>query len=369
MAAPALKHRISGSTALFGSGDTHWVLSLGVLVAFCWAAQVVLITVFVSVLMALALEPLVKGLERLRLPRSLAALIAVLALSLSVYGLAKVAYREAASFAEKLPEVAREVHGLAARIQRGMGAVKDVANAILPAPDGGSQPVEVRLETNWAGLLAREVASLSELLLSLAFVPFLVYFTLTGQDHLERGLVQLFEPGARTQTEEALREMAQVMRTFLVGNLVLGILTSLVSIPIFALLRVGEAPFVGTLSGFLSVIPYFGVILAIVPPVVGALDHMSGSVFLGIVGTVLGLHLLAINVFYPKAIGERVSLNPLTVTLALLFMGWLWGAAGLLLAIPIAGMLKILCETVDSLHPLGVLMGSASRGRDKRREA
>jgi len=69
------------------------------------------------------------------------------------------------------------------------------------------------------------------------------------------------------------------------------------------------------------------------------------------------LHLLALNLLYPKFVGARVHLNPLVVTVALMFWGMLWGALGLLLAIPLTAALKSLCDHVPTLQAYGRLLG------------
>ena len=69
------------------------------------------------------------------------------------------------------------------------------------------------------------------------------------------------------------------------------------------------------------------------------------------------LHLLALNLLYPKFVGARVHLNPLAVTVALMFWGMLWGAIGLVLAIPLTAAIKALCDHVSTLQPYGRLLG------------
>jgi len=69
------------------------------------------------------------------------------------------------------------------------------------------------------------------------------------------------------------------------------------------------------------------------------------------------LHLLALNFLYPKVVGSRVHLNPLVVTVALMFWGTLWGGIGLLLAIPITAGIKAVCDNVSSLQAFGKLLG------------
>ena len=69
------------------------------------------------------------------------------------------------------------------------------------------------------------------------------------------------------------------------------------------------------------------------------------------------LHVIAMNFLYAKIIGRRVRLNPLVVTVAMMFWGLLWGAVGLVLAIPITAGIKAVCDNVESLMPLGRLLG------------
>jgi predicted PurR-regulated permease PerM len=65
------------------------------------------------------------------------------------------------------------------------------------------------------------------------------------------------------------------------------------------------------------------------------------------------------NVLYPLIIGKRLRLNPLALSLALLFWAWIWGAMGLILAVPIVGATKIVCDYVDSLRGIGAWLGDS----------
>ena len=79
--------------------------------------------------------------------------------------------------------------------------------------------------------------------------------------------------------------------------------------------------------------------------------------FISIALTIVFVHFLAINVLTPALVGHRVNLNALTVTISMMFWGWLWGAVGLALAIPITAAIKAVCDTVDRLKPYGDWMG------------
>jgi len=88
-----------------------------------------------------------------------------------------------------------------------------------------------------------------------------------------------------------------------------------------------------------------------------SMGHLESGDAVAIVTIVVGLHLIALNVLYPKFLGNRLQLNPLAVTIALLLWGWLWGAMGLVLAVPITAAMKIVFDHIESLKPYGAWMG------------
>jgi len=115
---------------------------------------------------------------------------------------------------------------------------------------------------------------------------------------------------------------------------------------------------IGPLSGFFSLVPYIGLPLALIPPLlVSPMVFHSFSTYVLLSATVMLLHILALNLLYPKLVGSRVHLNPLVVTVALMFWGFLWDAAGLVLAIPLTAGIKAVCDNVRSLRPYGKFLG------------
>jgi predicted PurR-regulated permease PerM len=90
---------------------------------------------------------------------------------------------------------------------------------------------------------------------------------------------------------------------------------------------------------------------------VGNLD-LAGVAWIAL--TVFSLHVVAFNLFYPKFLGSRLRLNPLAVTIALLVWAWLWGAVGLILAIPLTAGMKIIFDHVQPLKPFGMWLGEES---------
>jgi hypothetical protein len=197
-----------------------------------------------------------------------------------------------------------------------------------------------------------------EFLLMASFVPFLVYFMLSWRDHIYRSFLRFFDGPDRIAAARSLEGVAEMARAFVVGNFLIGVFLAAVTWGAFAIIRIPYPFLVGALSGFLSLMPYIGMPIALIPPALAALAGGDrGSVILLAFIVVLVLHLVAMNVLYPKIVGARVHLNPLVVTLSLMFWGFLWDAAGLLLAIPITAGIKAVCDNVAGLRQYGRFLG------------
>jgi len=191
-----------------------------------------------------------------------------------------------------------------------------------------------------------------------SFVPFLVYFMLSWRDHISRAFLQLFEGQGRLAAGKSLEGIATMVRGFVAGNFALGIVLAVASSLFFWVFKLPYPLLIGPMSGFLSLIPYIGLPLAMAPPVFSALAIYRTMAPYLIIGTTVGVfHLLALNLLYPKIVGSRVHLNPLVVTVALMFWGVLWGAIGLVLAIPLTAGIKAVCDNVAKLQPYGRLLG------------
>jgi len=181
---------------------------------------------------------------------------------------------------------------------------------------------------------------------------------LSWRDHVYNAFVQLFEGQAQVVANKSLEGIAAMVRGFVVGNFALGLFLALISSLLFWVLKMPYPLLIGPLSGFLSMVPYVGLPLAMVPPLFSALPiYRTMPPYLLAGSCVAVLHLLALNLLYPKVVGSRVHLNPLVVTVALMMWGVLWGAVGLILAIPLTAAIKAVCDNVGSLQPYGRLLG------------
>jgi len=332
------------------------ILAAGAVLTLIYVGKLILVVILISILLSFVLAPLVDLMVRFQVPRAVGALVAVMLLVGALCAASYVSYSRALDFMHEVPLYKAKIQALGAKIREQAEQIQRTEETVL-SEEQDQKTLTVKQSSSWTDLVSRNASSVSELVLALTFIPFLVFFMLSWQDHVRSATVMLFSMENRNSAYVMLGLIARMIRSFIVGNFIIGVFISACSIAVFGAIGLPYFYFLGAISGFLSLIPYLGVLLALLPPLIADLGHLTTATASLIVVTVLGLHLIAMNVLYPKILGKRLRLNPLAVTLALLFWGWLWGAMGLILAVPITGAAKVICDHIERLRPYGAWLG------------
>ncbi len=335
------------------------LLAIVATLTICYIAKLPIIVLLISILLAFILAPIADLFQRIRLPRSLAALIAVLLLMTVLYGIGQVSYNRAVAFSHELPKYSGNIRSILGRVREQAKQIKKTTSSVLPEEQQQQNMpmVTVQQEKSWTEYLSGGLGPTIEIVFAASFIPFLTYFMLSWQDHVRSATVMLFRMNHRNTAYVTLGLISSMIRSFIVGNVLVGLFIGATSTMVFGIVHLPYFYFVGFISGFLSLIPYLGVVLAALPPLVAGIGQIGGGAIIAILLTVFGLHLFALNVLYPKFLGSRLQLNPLAVTVSLLFWGWLWGATGLILAIPITAAVKIVFDHIESLRGYGSWLG------------
>ena len=331
------------------------VLATGGVLTMMYLAKPVLMLTLGSVLIAFMLAPIVEICMRMHMPRSVGALIAVLLMCAVLYGVFYISFNQADEFVSELPKYSGQIRSVLSKVRQRAERVRQTTQNVLPEDKSEKNAVTVRQSS--FDRFTSGAAGLTEFLSIAGFVPFLVFFMLSWQDHVRASTVMLFNMENRHTVYVTLGLIAQMIRGFIVGNVVIGIILGVVSTIAFWILGVPYFYVIGIISGIVSLMPYLGIVLAIVPPLLVSLGSMTLTKFLWLVSIVVFSHLIALNILYPKIIGSRLQLNPLAVTLSLLFWGWLWGAMGLILAVPLTAAIKIIFDHVEGLRAWGAWLG------------
>jgi predicted PurR-regulated permease PerM len=369
------------------------LIALASLIGLLYFGRDFFVTLIISAIFAFILDPAVLLVMKLRLPRSAATGIVIGVALVGVYITASIAWTQLSILAEDLPTYASRISELWNSASDRLDQFeKNTADLVVPKrlrdqdqqiqqkpqqamqarrrrskqPELPVQPAapviqEVRIHTDprpFIGTLYTFSSRYFHMLFLASFVPFLVYFMLSWRDHLNKGVMRLFHGHDRYVVGKTWSGIGDSTRAYVLGNFLLWVFLSSMSAVAFFFLGVPYWPLVGFVSAFFSLMPYFGLPLSLIPPVLAAVAVPNRFKIIATVILITGaLHLLAMNFLYAKLIGRRVRLNPLVVTVALMFWGLIWGGIGLVLAVPITAAVKTVCDNVESLEPYGRLLG------------
>jgi predicted PurR-regulated permease PerM len=336
----------------------QFVIAIAAAVGLIYLLKLVFITVLVSALLAFALDPLVVALTRVKIPRPAAAGIALLVLIVCSLALCFFFYNRAIDFMEELPRFSVSIREDLRKLQAKRELLEKSTSSLLPQDKNKKPiPVEVQEAPGLTKIISSGANQFGDLALAISFTPFLVYFMLTWKTHVQAATVRVFPKENRLVAHRTIGRISEMVRSFIVGNVFVGLLNAIASTAVFWYVHLPYFYFLGAISAFVGLVPYLGLFFALLAPVAAGMGVLSKSELGIVVVSVIVLHLLSMNVLYPKIIGRRLRLNPLAVALSLLFWAWIWGAFGLILAIPLVGSTKIICDYVEPLQSLGEWLG------------
>jgi len=331
------------------------IIATGIVIAFCYWASTVIVTVLTAVLMAYFLDPLVGWLERVRVSRALGSLLVVL-LALAIFAvLGWLLVERADQFGRDWPKYRQPLQGATSAIESRLESFEQHVSEIEPnATKPGQQIVTIAESHPVRSALAGRLGSLSEFLLATTFMPFLVFFMLAAKRQMWHATMQLFPANRRTQVRDTLDDVTRVLRSYLMGTALVGLVLVLASWLFFWYLGL-DFPFLTALvSGVCNLVPYLGAVMSWVPPLlIGLKQYHTVGPFVGIFAVLTVFHIVTANFLIPWLVGWRVRLNAMALTVALLFWGWIWGPMGLILAIPVTAVFKVICDHVERLQPVG----------------
>lgn len=348
--------------------------SIATLYFIDWA-QAVLLPLVVAVLISYALEPLVAAINRLKVPRPLAAAVVLILLIGIIAGASIPLKQEAMAMLDKIPvaiekfqqnEASRPKDG-ESMMEKAQSAAKKIEATASPdqgngdASRSGATPVRVVDDPLEIKDYVLQGSPAALVLISQCFSALLlVYFMLAIGSLYRRKIVKISGPSFARMRKAAriMNEFHRSVRRFLfvmfVGAVFVGVLTWLA----FLALGVEQAGFWGVLAGVASAIPYLGPFLVLVGTGVAAFIQF-GELEMSIIvaGTSLAITSVQGYLLTPWLTSHISSLNAVAIFIGLLFWGWLWGPVGLVVATPILMIVKSLCDHVVNLRPVGELLG------------
>jgi len=347
---------------------------LAVIYTLSWA-QPFVVPLLLGIVISYTLNPVVTWLEALRLPRVLATVI-VMAGVIGALGLGTYSLRgQVQTIIEQLPEVsakfaagiARMQVGQTGNLQKVQSAAAAMEKAATQAAGGSVAPRQAATHVIvdsptfklssflWQGSIGA-LGAIGEAVM----VAFLVFFLLLGGDTFKRKLVRLTGPSLakRKITVQILDDINESIQKYMFMLFATNVLVALLSWIAFSWIGLENAGAWAVAAGLLHVIPYLG------PGVTAAATGMAAftqtesfGIALVVAGASMAIATVVGTFVTTWMVGRIAQMNSAAVFISLLFWGWLWGVWGMLLAIPIIVIVKVVSEHVEQLQPVAELLG------------
>jgi predicted PurR-regulated permease PerM len=320
-------------------------------------AKTVIVPFLFALFFAVLLSPLCGKLESWRFPRVLAALSSLL-LGISVVALGVMFfYSQLAGFVDDSDQIQQRVSDLFNEFYALVGPYVDAD------PEQYLENIEASIIEFIRGnfdSLSKGVMTAATTITMVFIVPVYVVLLLIFRGFLKEFLVRAFSNGDSDKVGRLINKVKSVVQHYILGMLIVICILAVLNSTLLLILGVKHAIFFGVFAAFLNIIPFVGPLVGSILPILYALLTTDSLLIPALV--LLGFYIIQLfesNLFTPAIVGRQVSLNPLVTLLAIFIGAQIWGLVGMILFIPFGAVLKVIFDEVDSLKPLGFLLGKA----------
>jgi predicted PurR-regulated permease PerM len=328
------------------------------IVLFLYFAQAFVVPLLYGVFIAVFLYPICTRLEARGLNRSMAILLSLLFITIVMLLLIGIVYYQYQLFGEELPQILNKLKPHLSSLQTWFKTTAGIQ------PDNSESLVQNLVKytgLDIAGLFKTGINGSIAFLFNLVLIPIYTALFLNYRGLLLRFLVS----AAGDEHKDRLREIAlktvhsysSYIKGMAIVYLVVGILNSIG----LMILGVKYAILFGMFTAIMTIIPYLGIILSSLLPISMSL-LTSDSLYhpIGVVLVFSIVQYLEGNFIYPYVVGKRINVNMLVSLISVIAGGFFWGVSGMVLVLPLVGMLKVMAGEIKDWEALNLLLGDKS---------
>jgi predicted PurR-regulated permease PerM len=337
------------------------ILALLALLAASYAAAEIVLPIILAFVLSAVFQPVLRFLVRLHLPRALAALIIVLAL-VSLFVVVGLLLSGpiadwVANLPQTLPKLEQRLQFLSRPIRSLQGAFQHIQD-LGPAPQGQQQAVAVQ-QSELPGKLLEQ----GRIVISGAFTTMLaLFFVLVAGDQFLRRFVEILPDfKSKRKAVDISQEIEHDISMYLVTITIMNMLVGVATAGMAWATGLGSPLLWGTVAFLLNYVPILGPTAGVLLFLVTGLITID-NLWLAFMpaGLYLLIHMAEGETVTPMLLAARFTVNPVLVMLGVIFWYWMWGVCGAILSTPMLAILKIVCDRIDGLKPLGHFMGGGS---------
>jgi predicted PurR-regulated permease PerM len=327
------------------------------MLAACYVAAEIVLPIVLAFVLSLVLTPAMRVLQRVHLPRGLAAMLVILVLFATLGGLGAMLSAPATSWAQKLPTGIPKLQERLSFLSRPIAAFQKFADQAQGLTIGGEAKV-VPVAVQGSGLSDRLLSGTRTFASGLLETVLVLFFLLVSGDTFLRRLVEILprfkdKRQAVDISKQIESDVAAYLFTITIMNLAVGVATGAV----MALCGVGDPVLWGTVAFLLNYIPILGPMSGVAVFLLAGLLSIDSlwAAFLP-AGLYLLIHVVEGETVTPMLLARRFTINPVLVILSLVFWYWMWGVPGAILSTPMLAITKIISDRIRPLMAFGHFM-------------
>ena len=315
-----------------------------------------LIPLALSAMLAMLFVRLSNYLEKKGVKRGWSALICVLLLVIFVAGAFTLLTYQISNLADNMGGIKKRLVDMLEQVRLWIYQTFGVSY------EKQEQFFKEQSKASGGGRIGSFAGSFMGILLNSILVTVYIYLLLYSRNHIKQFILKLFDTDKRAKTEKVIGQSVQVAQKYLSGLSAMILMLWIMYGIGFTIVGVEYAIFFAILCGFLEIVPFVGNITGTSITILAVLvQGGDGGMLLGVVITYMLVQFFQTYILEPLVVGEQVSINPLFTIIVIVAGEMIWGIAGMILAIPLLGILKIICDNVPALQPYGFLIGSEKK--------
>lgn len=346
---------VKSTSAVFAKYVNQVLLLPVLLTVFLYFGKPVLVPLFFSIMLAMLMAPLCSYLDKRGCIRAISCVICVLIILLFLLMLGYVIVVQLADFLKDMDQIKQRCTKMFQSVQEYIQSNYDISR--------DRQEDIVRNQVNEMQQsstmnMARVAGGVAEAVTSVGIVLVFTFLLLYHKEKYERFFLKLYGGEDGQEVKKVLTEITQVAQKYLTGRLLSMIFLFVLYTIALLIIGIKNALLLSAIASLLTIIPYIGPVIGGVFPFLTALVS-ENSVQPAIWVLVAMVLIQTIDNYFvePNVIGGEVSLTALSTIIAIFIGGILWGAAGMILFIPMLSIAKIIFDHVPQLKPYGYVIG------------
>jgi predicted PurR-regulated permease PerM len=331
-------------------------LLMAVLIGFIlYMGREIFVLVTFSIFLAMLMTPVSNKLESMHVPRILSSLVSVLIIVIVIILIFMLLSAQIASVSHQLPQIKSRITEITSSteewIKNQFGVSPD--QQVTTLKEQASKAIS-SIGSIFTGMIKGTVSLVAGSLLMLIFM----FLFLLNREKYENFIIMFYKDERQNEARYLIGKISKIAQKYLAGRLISIFLLAILYIIGFYAIGLKNAILLSAIAAVVSFIPYVGTFIGALVPFFMAIIQGSFHLAVWVIIVVSLAHVFQNYIIEPYFVGGSVNISPFFTILILILGGVFWGIAGIILFLPLLGIVKIICENVESLYPFAYLIGT-----------